>query len=152
MTNLRRSPVVRGRLFAMLCVTTVAALLAGCSSSKKAATTTSSTVLAAGGSGAFAKAHYTTPLAGVCPNPFIVQADWLPEADHGFLYQMIGAGATSSQYSYQGPLGSTGIDLEILSGGPGLGNGVNQPSSLYVGNLVKKVTPDATFVSNDDAI
>jgi hypothetical protein len=140
---------VKGRLLAVLCVAMVAA---GCSSSKKAATPTPSTVATAGGPGAFAKAHYTTPLAGVCPNPFVVQADWLPEADHGFLYQMIGAGGTSSQYTYRGPLGSTGIDLEILSGGPGLGNGVNQPSSLYVGNLVKKVTPDASFVSSDDAI
>ena len=141
---------MRGRLFVMVCVTM--GLLAGCSSSKPSATATSSTVSATGAAGAFAKAHYTTSLAGVCPNPFIVQADWLPEADHGFLYEMIGAGGTSSQYSYQGPLGSTGINLQILSGGPGLGNGVNQPSSLYVGNLVKKVTPDATFVSTDDAI
>ena len=105
-----------------------------------------------GAPGAFAAAHYTTPLAGVCPNPFVVQADWLPEADHGFVYQLIGGGGTSAQYTYEGPLGSTGINLEILSGGPGLGAGINQPSSLYAGNLVKRVTPDVSFVSNDDAI
>jgi hypothetical protein len=137
-------------LFALLCL--IVALVAACLSSKQAAGSTSSTVAPARGQGAFAKAHFTTPLAGLCPNPFVVQADWLPEADHGFLYEMIGAGGQSSQFSYQGPLGSTGINLQILSGGPGLGNGVNQPSSLYVGNLVKKITPDASFVSSDDAI
>jgi hypothetical protein len=138
----------------------VVALVAACSSSSKSTTSNASPTTAAGtppsaaagAPGAFAKAHYTTTLSGVCPNPFVVQADWLPEAEHGFLYQMIGGGGTSSQYVYQGPLGSTGINLEILSGGPGLGNGVNQPSSVYVGNLVKNVTPDATFESTDDAI
>jgi hypothetical protein len=150
----QETPEVRHRLAVVISAALVAALLVGCSSSQKSASTTSSSAAppAAGSPGAFAYTHYTTPLAGVCPNPFIVQADWLPEADHGFLYEMIGGGGTSSRYTYQGPLGSTGINLEIISGGPGLGNGVNQPSSLYVGNLVKKVTPDATFVSNDDAI
>src|SRR6202042_1008794 len=112
------SPVVRGRLLVTLCL--MVGLLVACSSSKGAASSTPSTssppaAAPEGGPGAFAKAHYTTPLAGVCPNPFIVQADWLPEADHGFLYEMIGAGGTSSQYTYRGPLGSTGINLEILS-------------------------------------
>lgn len=148
---------MRSRVQVTICATLVAALLAGCSSSKKSATSTASTAPsssapAPAGPGAFAKAHYTTPLAGICPNPFVVQADWLPEADHGFLYQLIGGGGTSSRYTYEGPLGSTGINLQILSGGPGLGAGINQPSSLYAGNLVKKVTPDASFVSNDDAI
>ncbi len=133
----------------------LAGLLAGCSSATtKAASSSNAAAPGAGAAapGAFARAHYTTNLAGICPNPIVVQADWLPEADHGFLYQMIGAGGSQSQYTYQGPLGATGVDLEILSGGPGLGNGVNQPSSLYVGNLVKSVTPTLAFVSTDDSI
>jgi hypothetical protein len=65
---------------------------------------------------------------------------------------MIGGGGTMSQYTYQGPLGSTGVNLEIVAGGPGLGTGVSLPSSLYVGNLVKSVTPMMTFISTDDAI
>jgi hypothetical protein len=133
-------------------ITALAALLTACSSSSKTAASTSTTTAGASGPGSFAKAHYTASLAGVCPNPIVVQADWLPEADHGFLYQMIGAGGQQSQYTYQGPLGSTGVNLEILSGGPGIGNGVSQPSSLYVGNLVKKVTPTLAFVSSDDSI
>ncbi len=161
---------MRRRLLMLSTITLLVGVLAACSSSSKSSTTTTaapattaagSATTAAGSAttaasssapGAFAKAHYTTSLSGICPNPFIVQADWLPEADHGFLYQMIGGGGTESQYTYEGPLGSTGINLEILSGGPGLGNGVSQPSSLYVGNLVKRVTPTAAFVSLDDVI
>ena len=135
-------------------VTMLAGLLAACSSTTKAASSSTAAPVAPGAPapGAFARAHYSTNLAGICPNPIVVQADWLPEADHGFLYQMIGAGGSQSQYTYQGPLGSTGVNLEILSGGPGLGNGVNQPSSLYVGNLVKNITPTLAFVSSDDTI
>jgi hypothetical protein len=133
-------------------VTALAALLASCSSGKSTTSATTTSVAGTSGPGSFAKANYTTKLTGICPNPIVVQADWLPEADHGFLYQMIGGGGQQSQYTYQGPLGSTGVNLEILSGGPGLGNGVSQPSSLYVGNLVKKITPTLAFVSSDDSI
>ena len=157
---------MRRRTVLLTALALVVGVLAACSSSKSSSSTTtaapattaaasgSSTTAAAasGAPGAFAKAHYTTSLTGICPNPLIVQSDWLPEADHGYLWQLIGGGGTESQYSYEGPLGSTGINLQILSGGPGLGNGVSQPSSVYVGNLVKRVTPDITFESTDDAV
>ncbi len=149
----------RSRLCALGAVAAALGLVAACSSStstKTSATTAASSATGAaaspGAPGAFAKTAFTTPLSGVCPNPIVVQADWLPEADHGFLYELIGGGGTMSQYTYQGPLGSTGVNLEILAGGPGLGNGVSQPSSLYVGNLVKGVTPMLSFVSLDDVI
>jgi hypothetical protein len=133
----------------------IALTASACSSSKKSSSSAPSSAgssSASGAPGAFAKAHYTTSLSGVCPNPVIIQTDWLPEADHGGMYQMIGGGGKKSQYTYTGPLGSTGIDLEIVSGGPGLGNGANQPSSLYAGNLVKNVTPQLAFVSETDSV
>jgi len=160
----------RRRLLFLSALTLAVGMLAACSSSKSSSSATTAapattaassgssapssptTAAASGAPGDFAKAHYTTSLSGICPNPLVVQSDWLPEADHGYLWQLIGGGGTESQYVYQGPLGSTGINLEILAGGPGLGNGVSQPSSLYVGNLVKRVTPDLTFESTDDAI
>ncbi|MDQ2727413.1 MAG: hypothetical protein M3Y91_06030 [Actinomycetota bacterium] len=129
-----------------------AVIAASCGSSGTKTTSSPTTAGSTGSAGAFARSHYTTPLAGVCPNPVVVQADWVPEADHGFLYQMIGAGGKRAQFSYEGPLGATGIDLRILAGGPGLGSGASQPSSLYTGNLVKGVTPTLAFVSSDDAI
>ena len=30
-------------------------------------------------------------LAGVCPNPIVVQTDWYPEADHSELYELAAA-------------------------------------------------------------
>ena len=69
--------------------------------------------------GAFAKENYTTPLADVCPDPLIIQKDWLAQAEHGGFYQMIGAAGEMSAGKYVGPLGSTGIDLMILEGGGG---------------------------------
>ncbi len=157
----------RPRLLLLSALFTAVGVLAACSSSKSSTSATTAapatsaassgsssptTGAASGAPGAFAKAHYTTPLSGICPNPLVVQSDWLPEADHGYLWQLIGGAGTATQYSYEGPLGSTGINLQILAGGPGLGNGVSQPSSVYVGNLVKRVTPDLTFESTDDAI
>jgi hypothetical protein len=146
------------RRWTVLAVAAAVAVAGGaCSSSKKANTSTGSTAPSSTASGqstpgSFAKSEFTTSLSGVCPNPIVVQSDWLPEADHGYLYELIGGGGNMSQYTYQGPLGSTGVNLEIIAGGPGLGNGVSQPSSLYVGNLVKSVTPMMSFVSTDDAI
>jgi hypothetical protein len=141
----RRTPILATLAAAALAAT-------GCGSSSSKASSASAPASSTTSLGAFARSHYTTPLASVCPNPLVIQTDWLPEADHGFLYQLIGGGGTKTQYSYEGPLGSTGIKLRILAGGPGLGTGANQPSSLYAGNLEQRVTPQLAFVSSDDAI
>ena len=101
--------------------------------------------------GAFAAANYTTSLADVCPNPLIVQKDWLAEVEHHGLYQLIGGAGEAKQNIYKGPLGSTGIDLEIIDGGPGLGDGATPSSALYAGNLVQGVTPHLAYVYTDDA-
>lgn len=102
---------------------------------------------------AFARQNYTTPLADVCPNPFIIQKDWLAQAEHGFLYQLIGADGTMSQGRYQGPLGSTGIDLLILEGGGGfgLGDGETAYSALHQGNSKAGVTPHLGYQELDNA-
>lgn len=94
----------------------------------------------------YAASQFTTKLAGYCPNPLVVQTNWLPEADHAALYELIGSGGKMSQYSYEGPLGSTGIKLQILSGGPG---DAYEPTAatLYSGNPVARVTPQLTMDS-----
>jgi hypothetical protein len=99
----------------------------------------------------FAAQTFTAKLSGVCPNPLVVQTNWLPESDHGALYELIGAGGTMKQYSYMGPLGSTGIQLEILSGGPG---DSYQPTAatLYSGNPVVGVTPNLSEDSTETTI
>lgn len=126
-------------------------------SAAPAATTTAAagagtTAAAATGPGAFAGARYSTPLADVCPNPLIVQKDWLAEVEHNGLYQLIGGGGKATQNQYSGPLGSTGIELKILDGGPGLGDGVTPSTSLYAGNLVQKLEPQLAYVYTDDAV
>jgi hypothetical protein len=103
--------------------------------------------------GAFAKEHYKTPLADVCPSPFIIQKDWLAQAEHGGLYQLIGAGGKMSSGQYTGPLGSTGIELTILEGGGGigLGDGETAYSALFNGNSKAGVTPHLGFQELDNA-
>lgn len=99
----------------------------------------------------FAATHFTTKLAGYCPSTITVQTNWLPEADHGALYELIGGGGTMAQYSYEGPLGSSGVKLDILSGGPG-DAGLETAVTLYTGNPVARVTPDLTMGSIESTI
>jgi hypothetical protein len=66
---------------------------------------------------------YSTDLKGICPNPVVVQTNWWPEPDHGIAYQLIGPGGTmdTNKNTYTGPLGTTGVNLEIRAGGPAIG-------------------------------
>jgi len=152
------APRSRSRRLGLAGIGAASALaLAACSSSstKPAATPPSAssagTSSSASAPGAFAASHFTTNLAGICPNPLVVQTNWLPEPDHGALYELIGGGGSLHQYSYSGPLGSTGIKMEILAGGPGDGN-LSMPTVLYSGNPVARVTPDLAMGSPDTAM
>ena len=65
-----------------------------------------------------------TSLKGVCPDTVVLQTDWMPEAEHGFIYQMVGAGYTidSAKAYVTGPLidqdgNDTGVKIQIRSGG-----------------------------------
>lgn len=104
--------------------------------------------------GAFAASRYTTDLTEVCPNPLIIQKDWLMQAEHGGLMQLIGAAGTAAPGRYSGPLGATGIELIILEGGRGLGLGAGESplASLYVGNSRAGLVPHLAMVTTDDAI
>jgi hypothetical protein len=66
---------------------------------------------------------YSTPLKGVCPDNVVVQTNWWPENDHGLFYQLIGKNGkfNADKYVYSGPLGTTGVNLEIRAGGPATG-------------------------------
>jgi hypothetical protein len=63
-------------------------------------------------------------LAGDCPETVVIQLDWMPEAEHGFLYEMIGEGyeIDAGNAYVTGPLidgtgHETGVDVQIRSGG-----------------------------------
>jgi hypothetical protein len=63
-------------------------------------------------------------LAGDCPDTVAIQLDWMPEAEHGFLYQMVGDGyeIDAGKAYVTGPLidangNDTGVKIQIRSGG-----------------------------------
>jgi hypothetical protein len=66
-------------------------------------------------------------LKGVCPDTVVIQTDWNPEAEHGFLYNLLGTDYTidKAKVSVTGSLTAGGVDtgvkLEIRSGGPAIG-------------------------------
>ncbi len=67
-------------------------------------------------------------LAGVCPDTVGIQTDWMPEAEHGFLYQMVGDGyeMDAGKGYVTGPLidangNETGVNIQIRSGGAAQG-------------------------------
>ena len=66
-------------------------------------------------------------LAGVCPNPVVVQTDWFPESEYGAWFQMLGDAPRfdTDTKKVTAPLVDagrpTGVDLEIRYGGPAIG-------------------------------
>lgn len=97
-----------------LCATGV---LAGCGGGD-----TSTPAPAAGASGAVDLA------AAGCPATVVIQTDWNPESEHGGLYQMLGPDPQidAATKRVSGPLldatgATTGVNLEVRSGGPAIG-------------------------------
>jgi hypothetical protein len=67
-------------------------------------------------------------LTGICPDTVVIQTDWNPEAEHGWVYQMVGDDPVidAEGVRVSGPLVAsggvdTGVDIEIRSGGPAIG-------------------------------
>jgi len=63
-------------------------------------------------------------LTGVCPDTVVIQTDWMPEAEHGFIYNMVGDGyeMDADKAYVTGPLldsegVDTGVDIQVRSGG-----------------------------------
>ncbi len=95
-------------------------MLAACGSSTS---TTTDTVASAAG-----------VLSGICPATVTFQTDWNPESEHGFLYQLVGAGyeVDASGLRVTGPLMASGVDtgvkVQVRAGGPAVG--FSSPTSL----------------------
>jgi hypothetical protein len=64
-----------------------------------------------------------TSLKGICPDTVALQTDWMPEAEHGFLYNLVGDGyeMDNDKAYVTGPLVAGGVDtgvkIQIRSGG-----------------------------------
>jgi hypothetical protein len=78
----------------------------------------------AGPSGGGGQAGQPFQLAGVCPNPVVIQTDWNPESEYGATYNLVGDGyrVDRQRQAVRGPLvvegRPTGVDVEVRSGGP----------------------------------
>ncbi|HYN31260.1 MAG TPA: hypothetical protein VES40_01435, partial [Ilumatobacteraceae bacterium] len=104
----------------------LALVMAACGSDEDASSTsdaTESTEAADGGGEATAEGA----LAGVCPDPMVIQTDWFPEAEHGALYEMVGEDyvVDIEKKTVTGPLVAGGVDtgiaIEVRTGGPAIG-------------------------------
>lgn len=73
-----------------------------------------------------------SPLQKACGSKIVIQTDWFPEPEHGFLYQLAGTNGTTdiAHGRYTGTIKGTGVQLEIRAGGPF--TGFQQPiSQMY---------------------
>ncbi|MCW2888965.1 MAG: hypothetical protein JWL58_5827 [Streptosporangiaceae bacterium] len=63
------------------------------------------------------------PLSGICPSTVVIQTDWLATAERAAAYQLVGPNGKvdAKKGSYSGPLGSTGVNVEVRLGGPSIG-------------------------------
>lgn len=99
-------------------IVTIALVLAACGSETPPPTTTRAAV---------------SSLFAACGAKVVVQTDWFPEPEHGALYQLIGPEAgiiDKDRGRYSGPIGDTGVTLEVRAGGPFL-SGQSVVSLLY---------------------
>jgi hypothetical protein len=66
-------------------------------------------------------------LAGVCPDPIVIQTDWDPESEYGVYYHLLGPNPKidTKKKVVSGPLVAggkdTGVQLEVRTGGPSIG-------------------------------
>jgi hypothetical protein len=91
-------------------------------------------------------------LKSVCPDPVVVQKDWQPESEHGFLYNLVGAGyqVDTNKKKVTGPLvaqgHNTGVRIEIRTGGPAVGF-QPVPAVMYSDTSI-----NLGFVATDEAV
>ncbi|MCK9896775.1 hypothetical protein [Frankia sp. AgB32] len=100
------------------CVAALTVGLAACSGSSSGSDGVSSSA-----TGSAAASRYTTPLKGICPSTVVIQANWWPGLPDGYLYQLLGANPTIDvgKNRVEGPLGATGVRLQVRAGGPATG-------------------------------
>lgn len=93
-----------------------------------------------------------TALVDICPETIVIQTDWFPEAEHGALYQMVGENASidAGTKVVSGDLvthsGDTGVDIEIRTGGPAIGN------QQVVSTMASDDNITFGYVATDEAI
>ncbi|MFF5261665.1 hypothetical protein ACFY4C_22190 [Actinomadura viridis] len=110
----------RARLLAGTLVAVIASTMTACGSgdSKDSGATGAATTAAAGSA---------SNLADVCPSTIVWQTGWVPQAEHGPIYQMlagdvkIDAGKKRVTATLLDGDVDTGVNLEVRAGGPAIG-------------------------------
>ena len=127
------------RMLVLFMAVGLIAAACGDSDADDAATTAATTTAASDDTTAMAETGHS--LAGVCPDPLVIQTDWFPESEHGAMYEMVGDGYTvdADQKSVSGPMvldgEDLGIEIQVRAGGPAIGS-----------------TPVASIMATDDDI
>jgi hypothetical protein len=131
-----------------------AALIGGVALATLATACSSSTSSTSSSSSNTSQAAASSPisLAGICPNPVIVQTDWYPESDDFIPYELAGPNGTvnTSNKSYTAELldngKSTGVQIQVRAGGPAIGD------QLVSAELYENPSILLGFVETDEAI
>jgi hypothetical protein len=140
----------RSRLTRAAAALLVAALAAGCTSTTETAQPRPTLSPGAG----------PLELRSVCPETVVVQSAWVPEAEHGALYHLLGKGYTidAAKKRVTGPLVAqgkdTGVKIEIRAGGPAIGF-QNAGTQMYADpaiTLGQVATDDAIGLSANQAV
>lgn len=110
------------------------------------------TVAAAAETTVAATAAAGASLKGICPDTIVIQTDWNPEAEHGAIYQMVGANPTldTDKKRVTGSLmdgaTDTGVKIEIRIGGPAIA------FEAVTSTMYKDQSILLGYVANDDAV
>lgn len=104
----------------ILGVVAIALFSAACSGSKSSGAPTTTA----------AATNSAYDLAGICPNPIVIQTDWYSEADHSEAYELASGAATgtvdNSKKTYTAEMivqgHDTGVKVQVRTGGPATGN------------------------------
>jgi len=95
-----------------------------------------------------AAAAPSASLKGICPDKIVIQTDWYATPERAVSYQLVGPrGVVDKKHgTYSGPLGTTGVAVEVRLGGPFIGFQpipalMYQNPEIYLG-----------YVATDDAV
>jgi hypothetical protein len=121
----------------------------GSAATTAAGATSAATTAAAGGASTRAATQTAaTSLKGVCPDNIVIQTDWYATPERAAAYQLVGPNGKidADKGTYSGPLGSTGVNVEVRLGGPFIGfqavsAQMYQDQSIYLG-----------YVATDEAV
>jgi hypothetical protein len=121
-SNTMAKPQTAARLLAVLLAFVLVAAACGDSDVDTPAAVASTTAVAP-----TTAVEASLSLAGVCPDPFVIQSSWFPQAEHGAVYELLGDDyvVDVDQKTVRGSMvlggDDLGIDVEIRAGGPAIG-------------------------------